>query len=227
MFRIALKACDKVIAISQLGVDILRQRYGVTSSQLVLNRLFLDMSTWSDRAPIRVISVGRFEEQKGFQYLFEAARLMQHPAVEFVVVGFGPLDIRALAREKGVEDRIVFFDKLGQPELRLLYQKCDIYCLPSISHPTQGMEGIPVVLLEAMACGLPVVATSAGAVPELVRHVLVDEKSPEALATALDTLARDPDLRRQYAAENRQIVEQEYSVQNVQALFEELNDIVK
>jgi len=222
LFRVALQECDRIFAISQLAVDMLINRFAAPRERVALNRLFLDMSIWTDKPPVRVITVGRFEPQKGFDYLFKAAALLKDLDVKFIVVGFGPLELKSLAKEIGVQDQIVFFDKLGQAQLRLLYQSCDIYCLPSISHPEQGMEGIPVVLMEAMACGLPVVATRAGAVPEIVKDILVDEKSPEALANAIRYLAEHADVRKHQGKSNRELVARDYSIRNIHDLYDGL-----
>jgi glycosyltransferase involved in cell wall biosynthesis len=222
LFRAAIQHCDRIFAISQLAVNLLVNRFDAPRSRVVLNRLFLDLSIWNDRPPVRVITVGRFEPQKGFDYLFRAAALLRDLNLEFIVVGFGPVDVMSLAKEIGVRDRIVFFDKLGQEQIRLMYQSCDIYCLPSISHPTQGMEGIPVVLMEAMACGLPVVATRAGAVPEIVKDILVDEKSPEALADAIRYLVEHPELRKIQGTGNREKIVRDFSIGNVQDLYDGL-----
>lgn len=222
LFRVALQECDRIFAISQLAVDLLTTRFGAPRNRVFLNRLFLDMSVWSDKPPVRVITVGRFEPQKGFDYLFKAAALLNDIDIEFVVVGFGSLDVKSLAKEIGVQDRIVIFDKLDQAQLRLLYQSCDIYCLPSISHPQQGMEGIPVVLMEAMACGLPTVATRAGAVPEIVKDILVDEKSPEALAEAIRYLASHAEVRRRQGEINCERVGHDYSIKNIKNLYDGL-----
>lgn len=222
MFEVAIHACDRVFAISQLAVNLLTQRHNVPAARIKLSRLFVDLEQWKPVRPIRVLTVARFEPQKGFHDLFAAARQLSDIPVEFVIVGFGPLDVRSLAEEAGAAQRVVFYDKLGPKQLRMIYQSCDIYCLPSISHPTQGKEGVPVVLMEAMACGLPVVATRCGAVDELVEDILVDEGSPEQLATAIRMLATNPELRRSHGERNRKIVEASYSIGNVERFANEL-----
>ncbi len=227
LFRKALQECDRIFAISQLAIDLLINRFSAPRERVVLNRLFLDMSIWMDKPPVRVITVGRFESQKGFEYLFKAAALLKDIDIEFVVVGFGSLDVKALAKRIGVQDRIVIFDKLGQAQLKLLYQSCDIYCLPSISHPEQGMEGIPVVLMEAMACGLPVVATRAGAVPEIVKDILVDEKSPGALANAIRYLYEHADVRKHQGKSNCELVARDYAIRNIYDLYNGLRSVGK
>ena len=141
------------------------------------------------------------------------------------MVGFGPLNVKQMARNADVTDKVVFFDKLGQSQLRLLFQQCDIYCLPSISHPTQGKEGVPVVIMEAMACGLPVIATDAGAVCEIVREGLVPEQSPKDLAEAIRKLASDPKAREEQGQANRKFVEAEYSVENLRNFHQLLNQV--
>ena len=214
MFKIAIHACDRVFAISQLAVDILINRYSVPEETVVLNKLSLDTSIWSDVKPVRVVTVGRFQPQKGFDYLFDAAKLLHDENIEFLVIGFGPMDVRSMAKEKGVSDKIIFFDKLDQAQLKLIYQTCDIYCLPSITHPEQGKEGIPVVLMEAMSCGMPVVATDAGAVNELVESALVSEKSAVELAEAIRKLALDPGLREKQAKRNMEIVKSRHNLDN-------------
>jgi glycosyltransferase involved in cell wall biosynthesis len=193
----------------------------------MLSRLSVDAEVWRNQRPVRVVTVGRFQPQKGFDDLFAAAKLLKDENIEFVVVGFGPLDVRALAKAAGVEHKVVFFDKLGQAQLQLMYQCCDMYCLPSITHPEQGKEGVPVVLMEAMACGLPVVATRCGAVDEIVENILVDEHSPEQLAQAIKKLALDPELRREHGQRNRRIVEEKYSSANVERFAQSLLSLDK
>jgi glycosyltransferase involved in cell wall biosynthesis len=78
------------------------------------------------------------------------------------------------------------------------------------------------VLMEAMACGLAVVATRCGAVDELVEDILVDEGSPEQLATAIRKLATNPALRRSHGERNRKIVEASYSIGNAERFANEL-----
>ena len=216
MFCIALQECDHVFAISNLAVGILTNRYHVPPERVTLNRLYVDSSVWKHDAPIRVISVGRFQPQKGFEDLIAAAKILKDEDIEFVIVGWGPQDVRGIAVAAGIEHKFVFFEKLDQQQLRLLYQSVDIFCLPSYTHPEQGKEGVPVVLMEAMACSLSVVATRCGAVDEIVEDILVDERSPSQLADSIKQLANDPQLREVHGKRNRAIVEQKYSIGNIE-----------
>lgn len=224
MFEIAINQCDRIFAISQLAIDILLNRYAVNSDKLILSKLPLDLDTWNNIKPIRVVTVGRFQPQKGFNYLFEAAKLVSDN-VEFIVIGFGPLDVRAMAEEMGVSHKITFFEKMNQSQLKFIYQSCDIYCLPSITHPEQGKEGIPVVLMEAMSCGMAVVATDAGAVNELVENILIEEKSSEKLASAIQRLADDKVLRERQAERNIQIVREKHSLENLKTFSDKLFEL--
>lgn len=225
MFKIAIKYCDRIFAISELAVDILVNRYSLPKDKVFLSKLPLDLDVWNDKKPVRVVTVGRFQPQKGFDYLFDAAKLLCNENIEFVVVGFGPLNIKEMAEKTGVIDKVIFFDKLNQAQLKLLYQSCDIYCLPSISHPEQGKEGIPVVLMEAMSCGMSIVATSAGAVSELVEDFLVDEKSSEQLANAILKLANDSVLREKHSKRNMEIVREKHSYDNLTAFSAQLFEL--
>ena len=216
MFKKAILACDKVFAISNLAVTILVDRYGVIPERVMLSRLCVDASDWKPEKPFRVLTVARFQPQKGFDDLFEAAKILSDYEIEFIVVGFGPMDVRSLAIEKGVQDKVIFFDKMNCQQLQFLYQCVDLYCLPSITHPEQGKEGIPVVLMEAMASGLPVVATNCGAVNEIVTTAIVEESSPEQLARAILGYANSESLRLSDGEANRLKVTDEYSLNNIE-----------
>jgi glycosyltransferase involved in cell wall biosynthesis len=139
--------------------------------------------------------VGRLSQEKNPQlFVRAAARVhLQMPGARFVMVGDGPLraELEAQARRLGVADVLAFAGE--RDDMPAVYPALDILAL------TSWHEGTPLVLLEAMACGVPVVATRVGGVPELVSvgatGLLVPEGDDGPLADALLSLARDPGLR--------------------------------
>jgi glycosyltransferase involved in cell wall biosynthesis len=136
--------------------------------------------------PLRLLAVGRLVAVKGQGVLVEAVARLARDGVDVVatLVGDGPrrAGLEALARDLGVADRIQFAGRVGQDDIRRFYAEADVFCLPSFA------EGIPVVLLEAMASGVPVVASRITGIPELIEDgrsgVLVPPGRRAALAAA-------------------------------------------
>jgi glycosyltransferase involved in cell wall biosynthesis len=156
----------------------------------------------------RVLFVGRLVELKGLAGLIEAlARLAdRHPDTVLTVVGDGPDRSRfeALARRRGVADRVRFVGYRPADEVAELLGRVDVFALPSYA------EGVPVSLMEAMAAGVPVVATQVGGVSELVEdgvsgHVLRPGDTDQ-LTDALDRLLSDPGWRARLGAAGRRRV---------------------
>jgi glycosyltransferase involved in cell wall biosynthesis len=151
-----------------------------------------------------LLSVGHLIERKGHHLVIEAlaALLPQHPEARLVIVGEGVERARleALAQQLGVADRVTLTGSLPQTELPHWYSAADVLVLAS------SREGWANVLLEAMACGTPVVATNIWGTPEVVvsaeAGVLVDERSGVALANGVRRLMSDrpdPATVRRYA----------------------------
>jgi glycosyltransferase involved in cell wall biosynthesis len=141
-------------------------------------------------APL-VLGVGNLVAEKAWDLLIHAvARL---PAARLAIVGDGPLrgTLEALARDVA-PGRVRFLANMSQPELRVAYAAADVMGLPSLR------EGWPNVVLESLACGTPVIASRVGGVPEILLQgspsLVLDERSAEAWASAIDTLidARHP-----------------------------------
>lgn len=215
LFRVSLHACDHVFPIAERWLIKLRDEYGVPEDKLSLNRLFVDTNIYKPDRSVRVLAVGRFTERKGFHLLMEAVKQLTDLEVCFYFVGFGPIDLYAMAEKLGVSDRVTVFGKMDQSQLRAMYQSVDIFCLPSITTAAEGAEGIPVVLMEAMACGLPVVATRCGAVDEIVSDVLVEEYAVDQLSAGIRMLVTDPALRAEQGKKNRLTVIEKYSSKNI------------
>lgn len=138
----------------------------------------------------KILSCGRMRRQKGFSYLIEAlADLPDKMTLE--LVGDGPLrgELEALAKRLGLQERITFTGWLSQEELIEKYRQANIFVLPSLD------EGMPNVLLEAMACGLPVVATDVAGSCELVspgiNGLLAQPKDKRSLREAIERVLSD------------------------------------
>lgn len=144
----------------------------------------------------------RLIPKKGLLTTLAALRIVtaRHPGVRFIVAGDGPMknELQQTAATLGLADNFELAGWLDQPALRSLYQRAHLFLHPSETTATGDQEGIPNSMLEAMATGLPVVATRHGGIPEAVTDghdgLLVPEKDPSALASALLRIIETPGL---------------------------------
>jgi L-malate glycosyltransferase len=157
-------------------------------------------------------TIARLTEQKGHRYLLEAASraLRVRPDLNFVFAGDGPLrdSLTARARSLGIADRVRF---LGyRTDVTALLAAFDVFTLPSL------YEGLPNAVLEAMACGRPVVATAVDGTPEVVAEgetgLLVPPRDPDRLSEAVLRLAGDARLRTSMGAEARRRAVRDHGV---------------
>jgi glycosyltransferase involved in cell wall biosynthesis len=164
------------------------------------------------RTGLRALFVGRLAGVKGVPILIDAvARLAStYPDLSLRLVGDGP-DRKALEAEvtrRGLQDRVVFLGYKSQAEVAEELAQTDVFVLPSFA------EGVPVVLMEAMASQVPVLTTRIAGVPELVENGVsgrvVAPGDVSAFADALDRLLSDAELRKAYGAAGRAMVVAEY-----------------
>jgi glycosyltransferase involved in cell wall biosynthesis len=162
-----------------------------------------------------LLCVAGLKPWKGVHDLVRALAILKNSGVDFECwhIGGGPEErrIRALASRLRVDDVFLMRGALTQEETRAHYGQADIFVLPS------RIEGLPIALMEAMACGLPAVATRVYGVPELLDEgkngLLVPSGNPTALAEALRVLIQDEGLRRKFGLAARQTVEHRFDLQ--------------
>ena len=170
---------------------------------------------------LRILCVASFEEVKGHRYLIEACRLLRERELHFScdLVGTGPLqhEIEALVAAYRLQAVVRLHGARARREVVRMMAASDVLCLPSVPTTQGKREGIPVVLMEAMATGLPVVSSRLSGIPELVADgasgVLVEPRDSAGLAEALAWLGTDPALRLRMGRAGRQIVEESFNLQ--------------
>lgn len=182
----------------------------------------------------RILTVARLTEKKGLEHALRAVALLRHelPGLRYEVIGEGPLRPRleALARELAVHDVVRFVGARDGGVVHQRMREADVFLLPSVTAADGDEEGTPTVLLEAGACGLPVVSTLHAGIPEIVRDgesgYLVPEGDHEALAGCLRVLLRSPERRRAMGEAGRRRVLAEHTTAAVagrlEALYAEL-----
>jgi colanic acid/amylovoran biosynthesis glycosyltransferase len=161
--------------------------------------------------PFTILAVGSLIEVKGHVYLIRACSLLRHTGLAFecLIVGEGNLrqELQALVVELGLDDVVRLVGPRTRVEIASLHREADVFVTPSVRTKRGAREGIPVVLMEACASGLPVVASRISGIPELVEDgvsgFLVPPGMPSDIADAIRRLHDNPDLRRAFGAAGR------------------------
>lgn len=200
----------------------------------IYHGLDVDAYAAAERAPSErptLLAVGQLKEKKGFAHLVEACRILAESgrAVRCDIVGDGPLrdDLQAAIDAAGVGEAVTLRGALSHHDVVAAYRRADVFVLPCVTGADGDRDGIPNVILEAMASGLPVVSTDHSGIPEAVEHgttgLLVPPGDPAALAEALAHLVDDADLRARFGEMGRKQVAAIFDVDaNVARLHEEL-----
>jgi glycosyltransferase involved in cell wall biosynthesis len=151
---------------------------------------------------VLAFSAGRLVRKKGFEHLIDAwALLAPESRAVLAIAGDGDLrdELRDRARTAGVTDRVRFLGNLTQDDVASHLAAADVVVIPSVKDDSGNVDGLPNIVLEALAAGAAVVATAAGGIGTAVEHertgLVVPERSAEAIGLALRRLTSDPDLR--------------------------------
>ena len=200
------------IKLSYHGVDL--EKFGIrTNTRPVRPPLFL--------------SAGRLVEKKGFLYLLEACRILKDRGYRFrcLIVGEGPQrrNLENTAATLGLDGVVHLPGSCSQEELLFFYRQATAFILPCTVVDNGDRDGIPNVLLEAMAVGLPVISTPVSGIPEVIQHghngLLSPERDPDALASAVELVLDDAALRERLRSNARAaVVERFDSRRNIERL---------
>jgi glycosyltransferase involved in cell wall biosynthesis len=222
--RLHVLRAARVLVTSAYSAGQARDLYGLKEQPRVVPepidlaewRRFLDLNPVG-RAGFTVLFAGRLYRRKRVDTLLRAAAILRGrvPGLAVRIVGDGPhaAPLRRLARDLQMGDVVSWLGDVPRSQLAAEYNRADVFCLPSVQ------EGFGIVLLEAMAAGKPIVASRAAAIPEVAPHgLLVEPENPQALAAAIETLHRSPELRGAMCSEGLRRVEA-YDAPRVARLF--------
>lgn len=176
---------------------------------------------WPTGDPLRIVSVGRLIEFKGFHHLIEAVFLLKRSGVPVCcrIIGEGPWYDRLTNHIKrlDLEEEVELLGRRSQVEVQEQLLDSDVFALPCMVDEKGASDILPTVITEAMACGLPVVSTHLVGVPEMVDDgdtgFLVDPGNPEALAGALGRVFRKPEIALHLGRAGRQKMERTFSLE--------------
>jgi colanic acid/amylovoran biosynthesis glycosyltransferase len=220
------KAADArfVIAISEYNRRVLRDRCPA-ARQLEVVHCGVDSERYgwrglAGRDPDRVLCVASLWPKKGHAHLVDALALLaeRRPGIALQLVGDGPERERILRRasERGVAERVSLLGARSSEDVRAALAEARVFALPSVRLPSGRMEGIPVALMEAMASGVPVVATRLSGIPELVQDgvtgLLVEPGDVHGLAAAMARVLEDDALAAELARAGRELIERSFSL---------------
>jgi glycosyltransferase involved in cell wall biosynthesis len=224
--RWSLRSAERVITVCNafgrqlvsLGVPIERLRIVPNSGSLMPSLPETELESLKARLRITkgtavILSIGRFSREKGHADLIEAAhwlrRILPELRFKFILLGFGPEQqrLRAKVARLNLQSHIIFACR--EPDVLPFLRIADVFALPSHT------EGSPHVILEAMATGVPIVATRVGGIPELLQDgrtaVLTDPRNPEQLALGIARILNSSDDGRRYARNASHILQHQFS----------------
>jgi colanic acid/amylovoran biosynthesis glycosyltransferase len=228
--RRKLRDASDVVTVSDFNLRYLREVYGSDARAVrrVYNGLDLDGFGWTSPAerPDTIAAVGRLVEKKGFADLVDAVALLVADGrdVELVLVGSGEQEqaIREQIERRRLAQHVRMLGGLPQHRVAEIVGGAAVLAAPCVVGADGNRDGLPTVLLEAMALGTPCVATPVTGIPEVIEHevtgLLVPERDPHALAAALARVLDDHDLRVGLAKAARDLIETEFDTRRQASL---------
>ncbi|MHC4183902.1 MAG: glycosyltransferase [Planctomycetota bacterium] len=171
-------------------------------------------------AKAQLLTVARLVEKKGVEFAIRAVAevITNYPHIEYKIAGDGPLanNLQALIDRLNINDKVTILGFQRQDQVANLMKNADLFLAPSVTSQDGDIEGIPVVIMEAMARGLPVLSTLHSGIPELVEDgksgFLVQERDPMALAEKLTYLLQHQDLWSRMGAAGRDFIERNHNI---------------
>jgi colanic acid/amylovoran biosynthesis glycosyltransferase len=225
-----------VVTVSRYNVEYLRQNFGDFSRNVrcIYNGMDLDRLRFA--SPLHrmneIVAVGRLVEKKGFADLINACASLLSRKVEFrcKIIGTGELyaTLRAQISSLGLDRHVYLLGPLPQTELIHHIQNAATLVAPCVIGTDGNRDGLPTVLLEAMALGTPCISTDVTGIPEIVRHeitgLMAPQHDPSALSRAIEKLLLDGALRERLARNARELIEAEFDLnvttRDLRSLFE-------
>jgi glycosyltransferase involved in cell wall biosynthesis len=243
MLTTKVRAAAFVVAISEYNEAFLLRHCGETMRHKIhVVHCGVDTDVFRPRPYIRdddrftIVCVGALEEKKGQTYLIEACRLLEQRGLSFVcrLVGEGPYrrTLEDQITQAGLDGIVRLEGGKSRDDVVALLNQADVVALPSVPTVSGRMEGIPVALMEPMACEKPVVSTRISGIPELVEDgvhgFLIQPHDSIALADALLRLAGDPALQQQFGRAGRRKILSEFDLAtNAARLLQLMNGVAR
>ncbi len=222
-----------VVTVSDFNRSYLKELLATSGKGGQIERLYngIDLGLFLPQIrnpePGLIVSVGRLVEKKGFDYLIHACYLLKQKGQRFncIIVGDGEqrVELEARIAELGMGSDIKFVGAMTQTDVITLLGRATVFALPCVVGRDGNRDGLPTVLLEAMALGVPVVSTRVTGIPEIIDHgqtgMLVEERDAESLAVALTELLLSPELRQRCSSGAQEKVKRQFnSAENVKQL---------
>ncbi|PYZ94673.1 colanic acid biosynthesis glycosyltransferase WcaL [Salipaludibacillus keqinensis] len=181
---------------------------------------------------IRILSVGRLEMKKGFDTLIKAfAKLHKNnPTTTLHIIGDGSnkKKLESLIKKQKLNHVVKLRGQMSAEQIVTEMTHAHLFCLASQTAKDGDVEGIPNALKEAMACGIPVVSTQNGGIPELIKHketgYLAEEKNASSLAAGFQFYLDNPDIWQDYTRKARQTIEENFDINKQIGVQERLYD---
>ncbi|WP_066708894.1 glycosyltransferase family 4 protein [Celeribacter ethanolicus] len=219
-----LADADAVVTVSDYNVRYLNESLGCDPQKLVriFNGIDLNAFSWSapQDQPHEILAVGRLVEKKGFHILVEALHILRDKGLRLPcrIVGGGDMqqELQDQIDASGLSETVHLIGPMPQDDIIRAMQKATLLACPCIVGADGNRDGMPTVLLEAMALGCPVVATPVTGIPELVTQaetgLLAQEGNPRDLADQLARLWRDAELRAALSRNARARIEADFNL---------------
>lgn len=191
-------------------------------------KLFAPAEERTAQDPPLILAVGRFVEKKGFVHLVEACRRLKDEGINFrcrIIGGFAEYAERVQESidRLDLKDTVSLHHAVTQEELKKIYETASLFVLPCVITDDGDRDGIPNVMVEALAMGLPVISTNISGIPELIGDretgLLVPPRDPQTLARAIRELIENPKLGDELSRKGQEFVKREFDAKrNILAL---------